>query len=86
MIKNMIAEWVRENYGQSELDEPSWDIELLAKHIENKLQEKTDKWVDIMSYWSSVIQDYAERYDKEYPYYVKYDKAIDEIYNLTKGE
>lgn len=86
MIKNMIAEWVKENYGQSELDEPSWDIDLLAKHIKNKLQEKTDKWVDIMSYWSSVVQDYAERYDAEYLYYVKYDKAIDEIYDLTKGE
>lgn len=28
-----IYEWVAENYGQSEADNPSWNIEALADHI-----------------------------------------------------
>jgi hypothetical protein len=34
-IKARIRQWVKENYGQSELDNPSWDINSLAKHLES---------------------------------------------------
>lgn len=39
-IKKIITDWVRDNFGQSEVDDPSWNIDLLAKHIENKLKYK----------------------------------------------
>lgn len=39
-IKKLIIDWVSDNYGRSEAEEPSWDIDALAKHIESKLAEK----------------------------------------------
>lgn len=32
-FKTIIYEWVKENFGQSEADDPSWSIEALAKHL-----------------------------------------------------
>lgn len=34
-IKAKIRQWVKDNYGQAELDNPSWDINSLAKHLES---------------------------------------------------
>jgi len=85
-IKTIITEWVRDNFGQSEVDDPSWNIDLLAEHIESKLRKKTDKWLDILNFWADHIQDMGERYDDLHSMYVKYEKTIDEIHNLTKGK
>lgn len=30
---DIIYNWVKDNFGQSEADEPSWNIEALAKHL-----------------------------------------------------
>ena len=82
----MITEWVRDNFGESEVEDPSWNIDLLAKHIEKELQKKADNWLDILNYWADDIQDLGERYDDKHKMYVKYDKMISDIYGLTKGE
>lgn len=37
-IKNAIRAFVGENYGDPELDNPSWDIDLLATAINNKIK------------------------------------------------
>ena len=37
-----IYEWVAENYGQSEADDPSWNIEALADHL-SKTDIKPDE-------------------------------------------
>lgn len=84
-IKSMIRKWVRDNFGESEINDTSWNIDLLAEYIEKELHKKTDKWLDILNYWADHIQDLGERYDDLHPMYVKYEKTIDEIYNLTKG-
>ena len=42
-MKKIIYKWVKENYGESEADNPSWDIDLLAEHIESKLSKNYDK-------------------------------------------
>lgn len=34
MIKAAIREWVRHTFGVSEVENPSWDINELAKHLE----------------------------------------------------
>ena len=39
-IKKIIYNWVKENFGESEADDPSWNIELLAGEIESKLNDK----------------------------------------------
>jgi hypothetical protein len=33
LLHKAIYEWVKENFGQSEADEPSWNIEALAKAL-----------------------------------------------------
>ena len=42
-IKKIITDWVRENFGESEVNDPSWNIDLLAKHIETQLKKQTDE-------------------------------------------
>lgn len=32
-VKKLIREFVLENYGESELENPSWDINALARHV-----------------------------------------------------
>ena len=39
-IKELIYEWVSENFGQSEADDPSWNIEELADYLEENLKLK----------------------------------------------
>lgn len=39
-IEELIYEWVRENFGQSEADDPSWNIEELANYLEENLKLK----------------------------------------------
>lgn len=36
-IEKAITEWVTENFGESEADDPSWNIMLLADHLQKKL-------------------------------------------------
>lgn len=42
-IQKIIYNWVKENFGESEADDPSWNIELLAREIESKLSDKLDE-------------------------------------------
>lgn len=42
-IEKIIYNWVKENFGESEADDPSWNIQLLAKEIESKLNKKDEK-------------------------------------------
>lgn len=39
-IEDFIRCWVGKKYGESEMREPSWNIELLAKQLAKKLQTK----------------------------------------------
>ena len=84
-IKSMIRKWVRENFGESEVNDPSWNIDLLADYIESKLKEKTNKWLDVLNYWDSDVCDCAVRNGCE-NWYRAYEKVQDEMYNLTKGK
>lgn len=35
--QEIIYDWVKTNFGESEADDPSWSIEALAKHLDEKL-------------------------------------------------
>lgn len=39
-VERLIRRWVYENFGESELFDPSWNIEELAEYIEENLQEE----------------------------------------------
>lgn len=38
-IRSLIRDWVRENYGESEANDPSWSIVKLANYLANHFQE-----------------------------------------------
>lgn len=38
-IEGIIYEWVKRNYGESEAQDPSWNIVELANEIVNKYKE-----------------------------------------------
>lgn len=39
-VERLIRRWVYENFGESELNDPSWNIVELAEYIEENLQEE----------------------------------------------
>lgn len=45
-----------------------------------------DRWLDVLNYWFEHIEDMGDRYPDMQPMVNKFDKVIDEIYRLTKGE
>lgn len=49
------------------------------------LRNRLDEWLDIVNYWEDEVRDVAERFDDQYPMYVKYNTMIDEMYNLMKN-
>ncbi len=61
-IEKRIYEWVKENFGESEADDPSWNIEALADEL-----SKADFIHDI--YWSielEYLKEDVEYYASEY--------------------
>jgi hypothetical protein len=45
-------------------------------------KDTLDKWLDVLNYWFEHIEDYAERYPDMAPMVKKFDKMIDEMYNI----
>lgn len=47
-LNNIICRWVKRNYGESEVEDPSWDIDTLADHIaeqyDKPLEEKAEPY------------------------------------------
>ena len=37
IISHLIFEWVKQNFGQSEADDPSWNINYLAEYLAKEL-------------------------------------------------
>ena len=63
-IKEIISNWVGENFGSQEKDDPSWNIDLLAKEIAEKLPEQKFyeaemRAFDFMRGWHS-LQEWAD--------------------------
>lgn len=48
-------------------------------------EKQLDKWLNILNYWLDDIKELGERYDSMWNMYKKYDKMIEELYNLKKG-
>jgi general stress protein 26 len=51
------------------------------------MDKKTlERWLDVLNYWFEHIEDMGDRYPDMQPMVNEFDKVINEIYNLTKGE
>lgn len=40
-IQGLIFQWISENFGRSEAEQPSYDIGALAKHLADKFDKET---------------------------------------------
>lgn len=79
-----IYEWVAENYGQSEADNPSWSIEALADHL-NNTDIKPD---ELNAYtksnvYSKVEQSYLEEDVERYAIEQNIKLTQQQIYNVA---
>lgn len=73
-IDKIIYEWVKENYGESEANDPSWSIVELANHIANNFHELY--WFQELEYLKEDVGMYAE--DNGY-----FDLTDQQIYNVA---
>lgn len=60
-----IKNWVKENYGESEIENPSWNIKELANEVWQKrptaeLEEVIENWIDAET--QSEIENHPEDY------------------------
>lgn len=67
-----IYEWVKDNFGQSEADNPSWNIEALAKHLQESnirpdelsIYTKSCVYSELeQSYLEEDVENYAKDHD-----------------------
>lgn len=64
-MTNIIYEWVKQNYGESEADDPSWNIEALAEEITKHQHEFY--WQQELEYLKEDVENYVnglDAYDK----------------------
>lgn len=62
--KTVIYNWVKENFGESEADEPSWSIDELAQELANHFRDLY--WKQELEYLKEDVDYYAENngYDR----------------------
>lgn len=62
--KTVIYNWVKENFGESEADDPSWSIDELARELANHFRDLY--WKQELEYLKEDVDYYAENngYDR----------------------
>lgn len=76
-IEKIIYKWVKENFGESEANDPSWNIKALAKYIERKQKEEKKTTKEFAKLIIDTIDGEA-KYGDAY--------TLDIIYNLCEKE
>ncbi len=71
-IETIIYEWVKQNFGESEADDPSWSIEALADELAKHQYEFY--WQQELEY----LKEDVERYAKD-----KYRLTEQQMYNVA---
>ena len=66
----IIKTWVAENFGQSEVDDPSWNIEALANYID---ENQKPKLFMVVANYRNTIRENLEIVD----YNLTYDEAVE---------
>lgn len=60
-IYKIIYNWVADNFGQSEADDPSWSIDALAEEIDRHFHDLW--WEEEMKYLEEDVKTYAHDHD-----------------------
>lgn len=74
-LETIIYEWVKQNFGESEADDPSWSIEALAEELAKHQHEFY--WQQELEYLKEDVEHYAEEHDIELTEQQKYAVADD---------
>lgn len=48
------------------------------------LNDKLDRWLDVLNYWFEHVEDYGDRYPDMLPMVKKFDQVINEIYETKE--
>lgn len=62
-IKRIVCDFVEQNYGKAELETPSWNIDLLAKYIDEELygtQEEIKNTIRTLLNLLDIVDDYDD--------------------------
>lgn len=62
-IKRIIYNWVGKNYGESEAEAPSWDIDVLAHEIASELRKASAKKLFVVE--AEALQGYPTRFETQ---------------------
>lgn len=73
--KTIIYDWVAKNFGESEADDPSWDIDALADELNNHFHEMY--WQQELEYLKEDVDNYAKRNNYELTEQQAYQVADD---------
>lgn len=57
---------------------------ILDEQAKEPLKDKLNRWLDVLNYFDSDVQECAER-NNDMRMYKKYEQIQDEMYNLLKG-
>ena len=57
---------------------------ILDEQAKEPLKDKLNRWLDVLNYFDSDVQECAER-NNDMRMYKKYEQVQDEMYNLIKG-
>ena len=87
-IAKIIYEWVKQNFGESEADDPSWSIEALAEELAKHQHEMY--WQQELEYLKEDVENYVnglDAYDKRQLFggldKYKWELTEQQIYNVA---
>lgn len=62
MLKELIEKWIAENYGKSELDNPSYDIDSLVGYIYNRKKEELWSHIKELERLTTLLNQQTEQF------------------------
>ena len=87
-LTKIIYEWVKQNFGESEADDPSWSIEALAEELAKHQHELY--WEQELEYLKEDVENYVnglDAYDKRQLFggldKYKWELTEQQIYNVA---
>lgn len=73
-IEKIIYEWVKQNFGESEAEYPSWSIDALAEELTKHFNEL---------YWQQELENIKEQVGQYLKYNDEYKLTEQQMYNVA---
>lgn len=96
-LEQVIRSWVTDNFGQSETDDPSWNIEALSEHVAKHFDNKTkhNGWsnyatwrinLEILDAEADSIRDAGDKFDSVRELDDHLRQMVDDYFELNLAE